>query len=352
MGLFSADVIPKSFLGIDIGGSALRVVEISGWGERRTLKNYGELRVRTLYDKPFRSFEKNALLLSTSDIARAIRGILEEARISERKAIFSISDYSSFFTNFNLPPMSEQELSDAVRFEARRHVPLPLSEVVLDWQLVEKRKTKRDPFRILLIAVPKEAINHYEEIARLSKVRLVALEAEVFSGIRAYLQNEKYPSVLVDIGSHTATVSVVHKGLLRISHSVDTGGNAFTERVARAFSIDYDKAETRKQEQGMNIVSGNVRILLPVADTIVTEIKKVVEGFKKQEKEDIRKIVLTGGSAALKGLDVYIERQTRLKTEARNPFEKVLYPPILEDLMKKNGPSWAVAIGAALRGFE
>ncbi|HEX9722344.1 MAG TPA: type IV pilus assembly protein PilM [Candidatus Paceibacterota bacterium] len=352
MGLFSFDVIPKTYVGIDVGSSALRVVEIAGWGDRRTLKNYGELRIRTLYDKPFRSFEKNALLLSTHDIARAIRGIIEETGIKEKNAIFSISDYSSFFTDFELPPMDEKELPDAVRFEARRHVPLPLSEVVLDWQLVEKRKKKQDPFRVLLVAVPKEVIHHYEEIARLAKLKLVVIEPEVFGGIRVHLKEEKYPAVLMDIGSHTTTVSIVYKGLLRMSHSIDTGGNSFTERVARAFSLNYDEAEEKKQAEGMNIVSGNVRILVPVADAMLLETKKLLENFKRQEPSEVRKIVLSGGAASLKGLDAYLERQTRLKTEIIQPFGNILYPPILESKFTKEGPLYAVAVGMALRGFE
>src|SRR3989304_1925777 len=98
MSWFSIDVVPKSFLGIDVGSSALRVAAISGWGDRKTLKSYGEIRMRTMYKEPFRSFEKSALLLSTSDIAKALRGIFEEMRITEKKAIFSISDFSTFFT--------------------------------------------------------------------------------------------------------------------------------------------------------------------------------------------------------------------------------------------------------------
>jgi type IV pilus assembly protein PilM len=352
MGLFSFDVIPKAFVGIDIGSSALRIVEIAGWGDRRTLKSYGEMRIQTLYDKPFRSFEKNSLLLSTHDIARAIKGIMEEAGTRSRDAVFSISDYSSFFTNFELPPMNENELNDAIRFEARRHVPLPLAEVVLDWQLLEKRKKKTDPFKVLLVAVPKEVIHHYREIARLARLKLVAMEAEVFGGIRAHLQEEKYPAILIDVGSHTTTVSVVYKGVLRMSHSIDTGGNGFTERVARAFSLNYDEAEKRKQAEGMNIVSGNVRILVPVADTILLEIKKLIENFKRQEKEEVRKIVLAGGSASLKGFSGYLERQVHVKTEVISPFRNILYPPLLEFKLKETGPSFAVAVGMALRGFE
>src|SRR3989338_11685044 len=262
MSWFSLDVVPKTFLGIDVGSSALRVVEIGGWGDRRTLKNYGEIRMRTMYKEPFRSFEKNALLLSTNDMAKALRGIFEEAHIAEKRAIFSISDYSTFFTTFELPFIKENELDAAVRFEARRHVPLPLSEVVLDWQLLERTKDKRS--RILLVAVPKEVVNYYEEIARFADLKLIALEAEIFGNIRSYLKEEKEPVMLLDVGSHTTTVSVVHKGYLRVSHTIDTGGNSFTERIARGLSIDYKEAQDRKVTEGMDIVAGNTSSLVPI----------------------------------------------------------------------------------------
>src|SRR3989338_9008807 len=241
MSWFSVDVVPKAYLGVDIGSSALRVVEIGGWGDRRTLKNYGEIRMRTMYKEPFRSFEKSALLLSTNDNARALRGILQEIHSTETKAIFSISDFSSFFTTFDLPPMKEKELGDAVRFEARRHVPLPLSEVVLDWQLLERTK-EGHAYRILLVAVPKEVVNYYEEIARFADLKLVALEAEIFGNIRSYLKDEKEPAVLVDMGSHTTTVSVVVSSTVRLSQTTNVGGNNLTDRIAKSLSLEYEQA--------------------------------------------------------------------------------------------------------------
>lgn len=338
-------------MGVDVGSSALRVVEIGGWGDRRTLKNYGEIRMRTMYKEPFRSFEKNSLLLSTNDIARALRGILEELHSTEKKAIFAISDFSSFFTTFELPPMKEKELGDAVRFEARRHVPLPLSEVVLDWQLLEKTKDKH-AYRILLVAVPKEVVNYYEEIARFANLKLVALEAEIFGNIRSYLKEERDPAVLMDIGSHTTTVSVVANNLLRISHTLNIGGNNFTESIAKSLSIDYERAEQEKMQKGIHLVQGNVRILVPMVDLIVTEIRKVLEGFERQKAGVVTKIVLSGGSAKLPGLREYLERQFGKRTELIAPFQNILYPPLLEEVIKDIEPSYAVATGMALRGFE
>lgn len=350
MSWFSVDVVPKSFLGIDIGSSALRVVEIGGWGDRRTLKNYGEIKMRAMYKEAFRSFEKSALLLTTNDIAKALRGVLEEAHIREKKAIFAISDYSSFFTTFELPRMKDRELGSAVQFEARRHVPLPLSEVVLDWQLLEKTADQHS--RILLVAVPKEVIHYYEEIARFAELELVALEAEVFGNIRSCLRKEENPAVLIDIGSHTTTVSVVANTLLRISHSLNAGGNNLTERIAASLGIDRNKAETEKMQKGIHLVQGNVRILLPIVDMIGTEIKKVLEEFEFHRAGVVQKIVLAGGGAKLPGLREYFEKQFQKRVEIIAPFQRILYPPLFEETIKDMGPAYAVAVGMALRGFE
>jgi len=99
-------------------------------------------------------------------------------------------------------------------------------------------------------------------------------------------------------------------------------------------------------------VQGNVRILLPVVDLITTEIRRVLEEFERQRVGQVRKIVLSGGTAKLPGLVDYFEKQFGRKTEIINPFRDILYPPLLEGVIKDMGPSYAVAVGMALRGFE
>ena len=106
--LGSFKFLPRSSVGIDIGTSSLKVVELSRWGTRKSLKNYGEIQASMLYDKPFRTFDKNTLTLSSEDIARGVRAICQEAKIETKEAVFSIPDFSSFFTYFELPAMSKE----------------------------------------------------------------------------------------------------------------------------------------------------------------------------------------------------------------------------------------------------
>ncbi|MDA1337563.1 MAG: type IV pilus assembly protein PilM [bacterium] len=350
MTLGSFKFLPKSSLGIDIGTSTIKVVEIARWGSKKSLKNYGEMRSEVLYDKPFRTAEKSSLLLSANEIARALRGILQETKIETKDAVFSIPDFSSFFTHFELPPMTKEELPEAVSYEARKHVPLPFSEVTFDWQILNKKRfgLPKEPARILMVAVPNELINQYQEIARLSELSLTTLEAEVFGLIRSSLKDKNESVVILDIGAQTTTINAVRKGILQSSRSIDVGGGNLSERIAKSLSIGREEAEKQKREKGL--VSKELKtILTPLVDTVVSEIKQAIGEFAPGE---IQRIVLGGGSALLPGLTEYIKESLNMETELIDPFRSVFYPPVLEGTIKEMGPSYGVAVGMALRGLE
>ena len=123
---------PKKFLGIDIGSSVIRVVEIEGRSKERRLDNYGEFRESFFKNQSFRVSKKNVLTLSNKNIAGAINSVLEETGILTKEVNFSIPDFYSFFTSFELPIMDKKEISGAVRYQARPFIPLPLDEINLD----------------------------------------------------------------------------------------------------------------------------------------------------------------------------------------------------------------------------
>jgi len=350
-------LIPKRFLGVDIGTSYVKLVEISKFGNRKKLENYGVLSSSVLYEKPFRTFEKSTLLLSSEDIARAIRAIMEEAKITTRQAIFSIPDFSSFFTNFELPLMTKEELNQAVRYEARQYVPLPLSEVTLDWQVIENKfqdlNQRKTNFKILLVAVPNEVINQYREIAKLSNLELVALEAEVFGLMRSLVkEDEKAAVALIDIGARSTTCTIVEKKILKISHSFDMSGNELTKVISKSFGFEYLEAEIRKKREGLFPEKEIRQILLPLIDIVAVEVEKIFNSFYQLGGKEVEKIIIAGGSALLPGLKEYFEDHFKKEVEIADPFSSIFYPPILEKKLKEMGPSFAIAVGAALRGLE
>jgi len=352
-------LFPKKFLGIDIGTSYLKVVELSKAGHQQKLENYGTLQSSVIYQKPFRTFEKNTLVLSSEDIARAILAIIKETRIKTRACTLSIPDFSTFFTNIELPPMTREELPEAVRAEARSHIPLPIGEVTLDWQVIEGEvsDTKKTNLKILLVAVPNEVINQYQRIAKIADLELIALEAEVFGLIRSLVdEEEKRPISIIDIGARSTTCSIVEKKKLKISHSFDMSGNELTRMVAKSLNIDYQEAENLKKKYGISNVEGKAgevkEVLLPLIDVIVRESERIFNTFSSTERKEIQKVILTGGTALLPGLKDYFAKKFKKEVEVTNPFTRIFYPPILEKTLENLGPSYAIAVGMALRGFE
>lgn len=348
---------PKSFLGIDIGTFSIKMVELSRHGNRKKLDNYAEIQAGALYEKAFRTFEKSTLSVSNADVVRAIQAAMQEARIKTTRVVFSIPDFSTFFTTFTLPPMTETEIGPAVQYEARQHIPLPLSEVTLDWQIAEhnQRHAKEAPYKILLVAVPNEVIRQYQNIALNAKLELVSMEAEVFGLVRIIGAPEKEigPVALIDVGARSTTISIVDMKILKISHSFDTSGNDFTDVIAKALRVTHGEAEKIKREQGLNIHQDNVRhALLPILDLIMTEAKKIFQSFFQSHNKEISKVVLSGGSALMPGFAEYVAKSLAKPTEIIDPFATIYYPPILEETLKRIGPSYAIAVGAALRGLE
>lgn len=357
---FRIKKIPKSFLGIDIGTSSIRVVEVGRKGQTRELKNYGEIKTSSLQKAPFRTIEKDMLFLSNRDAGNAISAIVKEAGIQAKGVNFSIPDFASFFTNFELPPMNEKELPQAIKYEARSYIPIPLSEITLDWLVIEgevSNKTKT-PLKILAVAIPNEIISQYQEIASFSNLEMKVLEAEAFALTRASIRNKNETRVtaVIDIGARSTTCNILEKGKLKISHSFNISGNELTEMLRRSLGINYEVAEELKGDMGLTVVEERERntreILLPMIDSILSEIKKIFQNFYQYEGKGVEKVILAGGTALLPGLKEYFAEELKKEIEICNPFGGMVYPPILEETLREMGPIFAIAVGLALKGLE
>jgi len=351
---------PKKFLGIDIGTSSIKIVEIGKRGHTLILENYGEVKTSLTIRKPLQTFGKNDLLLSDQNTAKAIQSVCKEAGIQTKEVNFSIPDFCTFFTTFEIPAMSEEEIPEAIRYEVRPYVPLPLSEITLDWTVVKGQPSKT-PLKVLVAAIPNEVISQYQRIAHLSKLKLKILEPEAFALARATVKNKNEKKVigLIDIGARSTTCSVLEQGILKTSHSFNIASNHLTERLARSLAIDYNKAEELKIRYGLTFdeqVEGSRqsirKILVPIVDLILEEIKKIFRSFYQEEGKEIDKIILGGGLAFLPGLKEYFFAELKKETVISNPFLDISYPPVLQKTLEKEGPAYAVAVGLALKGLE
>jgi len=352
----------KKFLGIDIGTSSIRVVELMKKKNSLHLSNYGELKSSSFIERPFRIFDpKSNVSLTNSEVGEAIKMILEESGISTKEANLGIPDFGSFFTSFEVPVMDKNELSQAVQYEVRPYVPLPLSEVTLDWTIIGGEPSKT-PLKILVVAIPNDVVSQYQEIARIAGLELKTLESEVFALARAIKNSIKgtdysqKPLGLVDIGARSSTCTITENGLIKMSHSFKLGGNELTEIVAKSMNLGYNEAEEIKITHGLipdeELRRDIRRVLIPLVDSVLEEIKEVFRSFYRQEGKEVEKIILAGGVANMKGLKDYFQASLKKDVLVANPFFNIKYPSAIQKNLEQVGPFYAVAVGLAQNGLE
>jgi len=318
------------------------------------LENYGEIKSASLLKEAFRTNGGGGYLPSNHFASRAIRAILEEAKIKTKAAIFSIPDFSTFFVSFDLPPMAESEISDAVRFNAPQYIPLSISETTLDWRLISGTPgDNRSGLKVLVVAVANQVVQEYQRVARMAGLELYALEAEALAVVRSLVKDNKKITCLIDIGVQSTTVNIVDNGILKKSFSFDFAGNQLTYAVATALDKEYSVAEEIKRREGLLSKEKNVsETLYLLIDPLLAELKKIINEFSQTEGKEIGEISLTGGTANLPGLKEYFEGALKKNIQIPNCFADFLYPPILTETLKEMNPRYSVAIGVAMGGLE
>ncbi|MFA5877827.1 MAG: type IV pilus assembly protein PilM [Candidatus Staskawiczbacteria bacterium] len=347
-------IFPKKMLGVDIGTSSVKIVELSKWGGGRTLENYGEIKTTSVIREPYKESKKGNYLLSRSFVLKAIKAIIDEGRIRTKAAMFSIPDFSTFFVSFDLPPMGKGEIPEAIRFNAPQYIPLPVSETTLDWRLISGTPgDNRSGLKVLVAAVANQVVQEYQGIAQAAGLELYAIEAEAFSVVRSIIKDNKKVICLIDIGVQSTTVNIIDKGILKTSFSFDFAGTQLTHAVASAFNKGYTEAEEIKSKEGLIAQDKRIsEILYLLIDPLLAEIKKISNDFFMKEEREIDEVYLTGGTANLPGLREYFGEVLKKKVEIPNCFSDFLYPPILNETIKEMAPRYSAAVGVALGGLE
>jgi type IV pilus assembly protein PilM len=344
---------PKKMLGIDIGTASIKIVELSRWGQGKTLENYGEIKSGALYKEPFKDIGKGSYLLSNYFLSRAIRAVLDESGIKTKAAVFAIPDFFTFCTSFELPPMSARELPEAIQYNAPQYIPLPVGETTLDWKLVGGSPgDSKSHLKIFLVAIPNQTIQDYQEIAKMAGLDLYAVEAEVLGLSRVLAKGKKECVCLVDIGVQSTTINIVDNQKMRKSFSIDFAGSQLTYAISAALGMGHAEAEEARNKNGLMSSENISKTLYLLIDPLLIEIKKILGEFYQQENKEVDAIYLTGGTSALPGLKEYVSEVLKKKVEVPNCFSDILHPPALDKILEKKAPSFSVAIGAALGGLE
>lgn len=359
----------RKIVGVDIGTSSIKVVEISRFGSSKTLENYGQIQSAALYKESPESKDQDNATLSNSFVAKAIRGILDEAGIKTKAAIFSIPDFSTFCTSFEIPPMTEKEIPDAIRYNASQYITLPISEVTLDWRIIPNQMAdKNASLRVFLVAIPNQVVQEYQSVANMAGLTLHALEAESLGIVRTLVKNnvsarsagleqilgvDEKTVCLVDIGIQSSAINIIDQGFLKKSYSFNFNSSQLSQAISYGAQVDPAKAEDIKNREGLEHPRKDmVKTLSVMLDPLLIEIKNICAEFLQLERKEVQEVYLTGGAANLPGLKEYFSKSLNKNVQVPNCFSEFLYPPILEQTLREISPSFAAAVGVALGGFE
>lgn len=332
-------------LGIDIGTSSIKIVELLHQGNTFSINNYAQFYAKANYI----TMQSGSLNILDSVVAKVLKAMFETAEFIGKKASVSLPIFSSFSTLIELPVMSDEDLEAAVKFEATKFIPVPIDEVQFDWIKVE-HLSQDNKFKILTVAVQNDIIQKYNRIAEMAEISFINMELETFSVARALIKGEPNPVIILDIGARTTNVGIVDGGVVVMHHNIEKGSMSFTRVLARGMSIDGSRAEKLKKNDGLMLPGGQVAELLqPSIDKIILEIEQVVEDYIREGGKKAVRIFITGGGSRMPGLVEYLSKNLNIPTELGNPFRYIKSPPQIESILKDKAPEFAVAAGLALR---
>lgn len=344
-----------SCLGVDIGTTSIKIVEITG-GKQPQLVNYGILESYSHLTRENSAIQTSSLKLAERETAELIKMLLKQAKFKTREAIASIPAFSAFITLLEIPEMSEADTMKSLQFQIPQYIPMPLTEVNIDWIKVGQREDESGFVKqqILLISVPNEQIAKYKEIFKSAGLKLTVLELESLSLIRALTANDPTATLIVDLGGRATNILISQKGFLKCNLQTDFAGASLTQAIASGLGINMRRAEELKKQKGILLKDAEYELstlTLPFLDAIISEAKRAKVAYEKSPDLKVERIILTGSGANTIGLGKYFEEQIGLPTVIGNPFLKIGYPRGVEPLTKELAPVLSAAIGLGIRNF-
>ena len=354
-----------SVLGIDIGSSAIKIVQLGEKEGVAVLENYGELALG-----PYVGLAVGqATSLNKEKIKEALRDIFNEADLEGNYAAISIPMSSTLLSLIELPRVDKKQLNSMIPIEARKYIPVPVSEVVLDWWMLPKQDDdeevdkevvseetndfKNDKIRVLLAAIHNDTISKYKEIQDSLGLTSGLFEIDVFSSIRSIVGQNNSVVMVLDMGAETTKLAVVDFGILRMQHIINIGSQDISTALSKTLKIDINKAEKIKREQGLSSDNKEAVVVMQTnLSHIITEVNRFIVNYKKKNTRQISKIVLTGGGILLKGLPEFVSKNVDIKIEVGDPFSRIETPIFLQETLKEAGPEFSVAIGLAIKALQ
>ena len=310
----------KDIFGLDIGFDSLQMMQLDLAKKPHKVIGYG---VATFDNKAI----VDGVVEKPEIIITAVKKLLDEklkGEISARRVNVSIPAERVFIRSMSLPLAASEDLDAAVRLEAEQYIPLPLSELNMDYVVINK--TDKD-ISLLVVAVPKKIINSYLKLIDSLGLEAIVLEPTVSGLCRIFskLDHADIPTLLIDIGTKSSDVILYDKALIA-SGSVPGGGDAFTELISTKLKTSQKEAYFLKTEYGLGLSYTQKEVLTaikPLLDQIVLETRRVVRYYEEHNaKKQIGQIVTTGSASNLAGLNEYLTDTLRIPARSFAPWSQ------------------------------
>ena len=344
----------KSKIGIDIDTASIKIVELEKGGGRFNLLNYGIFELKSTD-----AGGQSMLKLPDDEIVWGIKEVIKQSKIQSKETTVSIPSFSTFSTVIEMPCLSKEDLSRAIPFEARKYIPIPLSEVSLDWSIVDiineqpsgSMAGQPTVVEVFIAAVPKDETVRYQNIIKGAGLNLKALELENSAISRALLGNDLAPTAIINIGGRSTSIIIVDKGYERVGHNYEVGGFEITKSIARSLNVSIEKAEELKRKLGLRPIDENIvnEAMSSLIDMMALETKKTITNYEEAKNIKVSGVLLIGGMANMPNFAGYFQKKLEREVMLGNAFARIVYPEGLNAAIREISNTFCVAAGLAMR---
>jgi type IV pilus assembly protein PilM len=355
MGLFSKKT-EASYIGIDLGLSGIKLVELLNEKGRARLVTYAYADFPDLQTE--RSYTDRA-----AETSALLKRMLAQARVTTKRCIAALPISSVFSSIISVPATSEKELKEAIAWQAKKLIPMPLEEISLDSKTLDADGDEgngKKVTRVLLTGAPKALVKEYVGILADAGLEPLALETEAFAQIRSLVGRDRSTVMIIDIGAFRTNITIVERGIPYLARSIASGGAAISSTIAQTIGIPAAEAESMKRDIKAMQQFAPAGDLAPILETllkpIIDEVKysfNLYQGQSEQGKlKRIDKIIVTGGSSLLPRIPEFFTQLMNVNSYLGDPWARVVYPEDLRPVLEEIGSRFSVSVGCAMRDIE
>ena len=344
----------KQLVGLDIGSSAIKLVQLKEVKGRYSLQKFGikPLEPEVIVD---------GTVMDAGRVVTAIKELMEETGVKLRNVAISVSGHSVIVKKISLPPMGDDELETEVKLAAEQYIPFDLNEVNLDYHVVNAAEQTEDgqvQMSVLLVAAKKDKVNELTELVKGAGLIPNVLDVDAFAvenmyGIN-YEEETEEMAALINIGASVMNINILRGGTSLFTRDIAVGGSGYSEAIQREMGVSFEEAESIKKSQRSNHADPETvsSVIDGVNAEVASEIAKSIDYFRStMAAGELKKIMLSGGGAKVAGLGRQLGDRMGIPVELANPFRNIDTTGAnvgIEELSDV-APLAAVGVGLAIR---